>query len=434
MSIGVNARNDNLARAQAGPPARPATGRRRRVLMLTHRMPYPPDRGDRIRAWHLLKLLAEHFDVALAATTHEPVAAEQFDAVMDCARTLAVEPLRPTTSRIRAVGGWLLGRAGTPEYFFRSTLARQILQWHADRPFDAVLTFCTGMIASSRSLMRLPQRPRHVLDLVDVDSDKWAQWSAASRGPRRWCYGLEARRLREVEAGQHDLVDAITIVSHAEAELYRQTVSLDAPLHVVGNGVDLEYFRAQPIERIDADVPRILFTGVLDYRPNVDALIWFTRHVLPLLQRQGVNARLTIVGRDPSPKVWALGRLSNVDVVGPVPDVRPYLAQASVVIAPLRLARGVQNKALEAMSSGRSVVCSPAVAQGLSAAPGRDFLLADAPQQWADTVTQLIRNPAQRDALAAAGRRRVEQTYRWHDQLAPMLELLAPSRLISKAA
>ncbi|MCC7407918.1 MAG: TIGR03087 family PEP-CTERM/XrtA system glycosyltransferase [Phycisphaeraceae bacterium] len=433
MSMGVNTRDNNLLRAQTGRPARSAG--RRRVLMLTHRAPFPPDRGDRIRAWHLLKTLSEHFDVALAATTHEPLTAEQYDALMDRVKTLAVEPLAVWGSRIRALGGLCLGRAATPEYFFRPTLARQVLRWHADRPFDAVLTFCTGMVAYSRPLMRLPDRPRHVLDLVDVDSDKWAQWSNATRPPQRWFYNLEARRLRAIEACRHDLVDSITVVSQTEAALYRDTHGPDDRLHVVGNGVDLDYFHPQPLDLIDPTVPRLLFTGVLDYRPNVDALVWFTQHVLPLLHRQGTQVRLTIVGRDPSPKVWALGRLSNVDVIGPVPDVRPYLAQAALVIAPLRLARGVQNKALEAMSSQRAVIGSPAVAQGLDATPGRDFLLADAPQQWADAVTELVRYPTRRDDLAAAGRRRVEQTYRWPDQLAPMLDLLrSPTRAIAHAA
>lgn len=398
--------------------------------MLMHRLPYPPDRGDRIRSYHILRTLCRHFDVAVACTSEDPVWLQHHQLLATMARQVFILPVGRRWTRIRGLGAMFLGQAITPSCYYRVGLAEQVLQWHEQQPFDAVLTFCTGMIRFARLLtgeagngfrprLNLP-RPRHVIDLVDVDSVKWKQYAQGTWAPLRWVYGCEARRLRQVEAGRYDRFDAITVTTDAEAETYRRCVGEHPNLRVVTNGVDLEYFFPQP----DTDAKTLVFVGVLNYRPNADGVSWFAHEVMPRLHQVEPQARFVIVGRHPTPRVLNLDGLHGTEVVGSVPDVRDYLRDASVVVAPLRMARGVQNKVLEAMASRRAVVSSPSAAKGIDAVDGRDFLVADHPEQWVEAIRDLFQDAERRRRVAAAARQRVEQRYNWSRCLQPMVDLL----------
>ena len=415
----------------------------KRILVLTHRLPYPPDRGDRIRSYHLLKTLARHFDVALACTTDQPVDDEHRRRLGALASPLAIQRIRPAYSRVRELAALLTGRPLTLASFYRRRLARQIVRWHQSAPFDAVLTFCTGMVGYSRLLPpRGSAGPRHVLDLVDVDSAKWAEYAADSSAPLRWVYAAEATRLRRIEAGQRDHFDAVTVVSRREYDLYRSTVGDHPGLHVVGNGVDTDYFRELP----DAGSQTLVFVGVLNYKPNADAVTWFARQVLPLLRERLPKLTFQIVGRHPPARVRELDGASGgpgnpgnpgipgipgvpgvpgVEVVGSVPDVRTYLAGAAAVVAPLRIARGVQNKVLEAMSAGRVVVCSPQAAQGVEAVPVEHLLVAADPAQWVDQLERVVTDEAFRQRIATAASEHVRRHYNWAARLNPLVGLLA---------
>ncbi|HEX7010412.1 MAG TPA: TIGR03087 family PEP-CTERM/XrtA system glycosyltransferase [Phycisphaeraceae bacterium] len=394
----------------------------RRVLMLAHRVPYPPDRGDRIRGYHLLRELARHFEVSLACLTHEPVTAAQQARLQELTTRLAIQPMGWWRPRSQALAALLTGQAITPNWFYSPALARTLEQWHQDQPFDAVLTYCTGMIRYARELTA-DESIRHVLDLVDVDSRKWAAYARTSHGPLRWVYALEAHRLRRIEAAEHDRIDALTIISEAEAKTYRDVVSSRLQPRVVGNGVDLDYFHPQPQEQSDGRT--ILFVGMLDYKPNVDGIVWFAREVMPRLRLGGVpEAQLRIVGRNPSAPVRQLGAQAWVEVVGPVEDVRPHLAQATAVVAPLLIAPGVQNKVLEAMASARAVVCSPQAAAGIDAQHEQHLLVASQPEHYAQYLARLLREAAYRQQLAQAARQRMEERYAWSRMLAPMIALL----------
>lgn len=406
--------------------------RRRRVLMLTHRLPYPPDRGDRIRSYHLLKMLSKHFDIAIACTSDEPAWLQHHQLLSTMAKRVELQPITKKGAQVRGVAALLTGQAVTPASFYRQGLADSIRRWHEQAPFDAVLTFCTGMIHYARLVTqpggrRRPPRNgdthsgvRHVLDLVDVDSQKWASYADAAPIPAKWVYAAEAKRLRAIESGRFDQFDAITVVSQTEADCYRNTVGNHPGLTVVGNGVDMHYFSPQP----DPNGHTIVFVGVLDYKPNYEGVTWFVQRVMPLLRQRVEDARFLIVGRNPTQKVKELGLEPGVEVVGSVPDVRTYIAESSAVIAPLRIARGVQNKVLEAMSCRRAVVCSRGAAQGVSATDGEHLLVADEPTEWAQKLADVLTDDALRRRLAAAARKRIEQCYTWDEQLRPMVKLL----------
>ena len=402
---------------------------KRRVLMLTHRLPYPPDRGDRIRSYHLLKLLAERYDLAVACTSEEPVWLQHHQLLMTMANRVCIQPISSKFSKVKALVALAGGKAITPAYHYRVGLAETILQWHEEAPFDAVLTFCSSMVDYARLLTGPSVRagdagkagvPLHVIDLVDVDSIKWANYAQHAWPPMRWVYGAEARRLRRVERGDYDHFDTITVVSQAEADAYRKHVGDNPVLIPVGNGVDLEYFH--PLS--DPANKTIVFVGVLNYKPNAEGITWFVNHVFSKLRKRVPDAQINIVGRHPTRQIEELGENAGVNVVGSVPDVREYMESASAVIAPLRIARGVQNKVLEAMACSKAVVCSPGAAEGIDAAHEQDLLVADRPEQWVDQLTRVLSDPALRKRLGEAGRRHVETEHSWESCLQPMLHAL----------
>jgi sugar transferase (PEP-CTERM/EpsH1 system associated) len=238
-----------------------------------------------------------------------------------------------------------------------------------------------------------------VVDLVDVDSQKWFDYGVAHRGPKSWLYHLEGRRLRRLEYGLPDWARAVTLVSEDEAILFRRRVRPADLVHAVTNGVDTDYFRPQP----GVQERGCIFVGALDYAPNVDGIVWFCREAWPDIRRRHPGATLSLVGRRPAPAVRRLAGLPGVKLVGQVPDVRPWLAGAAVAVAPLRIARGIQNKVLEAMAMGKAVVASPHALSGLGVEPGTHALAATDGNQWADAVGALLDDDSLRRRLGAAG-------------------------------
>jgi polysaccharide biosynthesis protein PslH len=259
---------------------------------------------------------------------------------------------------------------------------------------------------------------------MDVDSQKWIEYAGSTAGLRSRFYRVEGRRLRQEERALTGWARAVTLVSEAEADLYRR-ISGGGEARVVPLGVDLEGYR--PGEGRDGR--GCVFVGALDYSPNVDGAAWFCREVWPDVLRRHPGATISLVGRRPVPEILRLARLPGVEVVGQVPDVRPYLERAAVVVAPLRIARGVQCKVLEAMAMGKAIVASPPALAGLDAEPGMHLVAASSPYEWSRRVSDLLADPDLRQRLGAAGRRFVEDRHRWEDCLKPLADLLglAPS-------
>jgi sugar transferase (PEP-CTERM/EpsH1 system associated) len=279
-------------------------------------------------------------------------------------------------------------------------------------------------LASASSLapyLRLPalRGVPAVIDLVDVDSQKWFDYAAVSRGPAAWLYRHEGHGLRAVERALAGWANAVTVVSAAEATLYQQFCP-GFPAHVATNGVDLDYFRPDP----GPEEPACVFVGALDYRPNVEGIGWFCREVWPALRRARPKITLYVVGRRPAPAVRRLATLPGVELVGPVPDVRRYVARAAVVVVPLHLARGVQNKVLEALAMGKATLASPPSLAGLAVRPGTHVLAAATPQEWVESAVRLLDDPALRQRLGTEGRRYVEEKACWDRCLQPFETLL----------
>jgi polysaccharide biosynthesis protein PslH len=401
-----------------GPGAEP----RPALLYLAHRLPYPPDKGDRIRTYHLLKSLSEKADVHLACFADEPVGRSDLDELRRLCRRVEVVRLGDRTRQARALYSLASGRTATEGAFGSPAMSALLRRWSREVEFRSAVASASSMVPYLRrkETIHIPA----IVDLVDVDSQKWLDY-AAMGGPKSWLYRLEGRRLGELERSIPSWARAVTLVSEAEAALFRRSGGT-GPVHSVTNGVDLEAFR--PGFPGSGDGRGCVFVGALDYRPNVDAVDWFSRQVWPEILESRPGSRFALVGRKPSTTVRRLAGLPGVDLVGQVPDVRPHLASASVAVIPLRIARGVQNKVLEALAMGKAVVASPEAIEGIRAKPGVHLLVASTPSEWVDAVTRLLDDPDLRHRLGANGRAFVEESHDWERCLVPFAALLGLDR------
>jgi sugar transferase (PEP-CTERM/EpsH1 system associated) len=383
-------------------------------LFVVHRVPYPPDKGDRIRSYQLLRYLSSRSDVHLATLADETVSPAARAELERLTVRLAVGEVRGAGRWLRGAASLLTGGTATDGLFYSRPLARSVEGWLNDTTFDAIYLFSSPTAQYVRGVT--PQ----VCDLVDVDSEKWLRYAASSRFLLSWLFRLEGTRLRRTEARLGAAGGVVALVSDAEAAVYRAFCP-GANVEVVPCGVDLDYYRPQ---QPHADETGLVFVGAMDYRPNVQGISWFCEAAWPAVLRRHPGTLLTIVGRNPTRAVRRLARLKGVQVTGAVADVRPFLARAAAVIAPLQIARGVQNKVLEALALGKALICSPPAATGLGIRHGRHALFAEEPEQWTRAVTALLNNPSQRQALGRAGRAYVKKYHDWDRCLAPLDRLL----------
>lgn len=392
-----------------------------RVLYLTHRVPFPPDKGDRIRNYHLLRQLATRGRVWLLALADEPVPPATTAELDRLCERVAVVPLGGAGRYVRMAVAAAFGHSLSEGAHWSRAAEGIVRQWAGEAKFVAAAV-SAGALANYLRLPELRGVPGFV-DLVDVDSQKWLDFAEASRGPKRWLYRFEGRRLRALEAGLPGWAAGVSIVAEHEAKLYEGFAGTGTAT-VATNGVDLDYYRPTPGM---AEQPACAFVGALDYLPNVDAAVWFATEVWPRVRERVPAAEFRVIGRKPAPAVQRLGELPGVTVVGQVPDVRPFVASAAVSVNPMRLSRGLQNKVLEALAMGKAVVAAPPALAALKTAPGEHLLSAETPAEWADAVCGLLGDPARRAELGAAGRRFVETHHHWDRCLRPLLDKMLPA-------
>lgn len=396
------------------------------LLFLCHRIPYPPNKGDKIRSFNWLKHLSRSYRVHLGCFVDDPDDLKYLPELGEFCAQLHVVRLDPRWSKIRSLVGLATGQPLTLPYYANRDLAAWVGERLAGGRIDAVLVFSGAMAQFLPA--RVGIRTRTVCDFVDVDSDKWLQYAGDRRWPMSWIYRREARRLLDYERTVAWRSDAGLFVSEAEAEMFKRLAPEVAErITHVENGVDTDYFRpdeSYPSPYPDNPAKRIAFTGAMDYWPNVDAVRWFAEEVLPRVRAQVPDACFSIVGGRPTTEVTKLGAQQGVDVVGAVREIRPYLAHAAVVVAPLRIARGIQNKVLEAMSMAKGVVATPEGFDGIRADPGTHLEVAAGAEAFADAVVGLIADPARAAAMGAQARRLTESRYAWQANLERLNNLL----------
>ena len=401
------------------------------ILFLAHRIPFPPDRGDKIRSWHMLRSLAARSRVHLGAFADDAADAAHLGALREALGEglgethVEVRRRRPLVSLGRALAS---GEPLSNAMFASAAMARFAQRISARPEIGTVLAFSAQMAAFVPPIAG----KRFLMDFVDDDSAKYEAYAERGWGLGRWLFRREASRLLAFERSVAARADISFFVTAAEAELFRRRARIDADIRALGNGVDLEYFRpgaASPAP--DTPRPLLVFTGQMDYSPNIEAVAGFVADCMPRLRASLPGLVFAIVGRNPVPKVRSLASTPGVLVTGGVPDVRPWLAAADAVVAPLRLARGIQNKVLEAMAMGRPVVASPAAFEGIEAVPGRDLIVVEDPV--ADLLA-LLADPARAEAIGAAARAQVERAYDWSARMQPLVDLAVEGRQQRAAA
>jgi sugar transferase (PEP-CTERM/EpsH1 system associated) len=387
----------------------------RDLLFLAHRIPYPPNKGDKIRSFHILRHLSSSFRVHLGCFVDDPGEQRYIAPLRDlCAEVFCV-PLPPAKKAIRALRAIAPGLSIT-EAIYRDARLRAWAQNVADsRNIRDVFVFCSAMAPYVRNS---DPETCVVTDMVDVDSEKWGSYARSAVWPVRWLYRLEQRRVRALEKRSVAACDRALFVSKAEADLFLELVPESAGrIGFLENGVDLDLFNPAHVfvSPFPVGSSPIVFTGAMNYRPNIDAVQWFAGEVFPVIRKVREQAEFWIAGANPVASVRRLGKEPGVRVAGAVADVRPYLANAHCVVAPMRMARGVQNKVLEAMAMARPVVLTPAALEGLSAIPGREVLMAINPSEFADCVLEALSGRGSEIGFAA--RKRVQQDHSWSRNL-----------------
>ena len=397
----------------------------RDILFLAHRLPWPPDRGDKIRSYHVLRYLsglARVHLLAFAEEMHEIAAADELHSLVASSHV----EWRPNIPGPRVVRALLTGTPASVAMFASRGMQRRVAQLLEREDIGTIVAF-SGQMAQ---FVPPGIAPKFLMDFVDVDSEKYDAYGRSGPPVLRWLYRREARLLGRFEKAVAARAAHSLFVSEPEAELFRRLSGLGPDrVMAIRNGIDLAYYRPDaafpPLDRFTRGAGSLLvFTGQMNYRPNVDAVVEFASTMLPVLRHVRSDIRFAIVGRDPSPEVERLAEQPGVIVTGAVPDTRPWIAAADIVVAPLRIARGIQNKVLEAMAMGRPVVASAAAAEGIDAEPDRDFVIADGDAAAAQ-ILALLGDHNRAGKIGQRARVRMEDHYRWEECLAPLGELLA---------
>ena len=387
----------------------------RNLLYLVHRLPYPPNKGDKVRSYHLLAHLAARHRVFLGTFIDDAADEAYVDEVRAYCADLYIVRLSPRAARIASLRGLVRNEALTLPYYRDAGLRAWVARTLRSQAIDATVVFSSAM---AQYVIDAP-RPT-LVDFVDVDSAKWTQYAAQHRWPLSWLYRREGERLLAFERSVAQRATHSFFVTENETALFlSRAPECAGRVEAMSNGVDADFFSPQhdlATPYADGELP-LVFTGAMDYWPNIDAVTWFASEVLPALRARWPHLRFYIVGRSPTPEVQALAS-EGVVVTGTVDDVRPYLRHAALVVAPLRLARGIQNKVLEAMAMGRPVVASRECAEPVDAVEARDFMTAGTVEEYHRQIETLLLSPERAAAMGHAARQRVVERYSWKAHLA----------------
>ncbi|MCW5652267.1 TIGR03087 family PEP-CTERM/XrtA system glycosyltransferase [Hydrogenophaga sp.] len=386
------------------------------LLYLVHRLPYPPNKGDKVRSYHLLRHLLQQHRVFLGTFVDDPEDEQHIATLSRICPDLHVERLAPRTAKLMSATGLLRGEALTLAYYRSAGMQRWVAQVAREHALDASVVFSGAMAQYAQGL--LPRVPM-LVDFVDVDSEKWTQYAPAHRWPMSAVYRREGERLLAYEREVAAQARRSFFVTPNETALFlARAPECEGRVQSLSNGVDADFFAPDPAcaNPFAAGEQAVVFTGAMDYWPNVDGVSWFAQDMLAGLRQRWPKARFYIVGRSPTPQVQALAG-EHVVVTGTVPDVRPYLQHAAAVVAPLRVARGIQNKILEAMAMGQAVVTVPSCAEAIGASAQQGLLQASDPGEFLDALQPLLASPAHAAELGREARGFVLRRFSWQAHL-----------------
>ena len=376
------------------------------ILYLCHRFPFPPTRGGKIRPFNMIRhFAASGHRVTVCSLARSPAEAAEAAGITPYCADFEVAQVSEPIQWVRMLARLPFTTPSSMGYFYSPQLAQRVRARLVGQRWDLIFVHCSSVAQYVEHVGAVPK----LLDFGDMDSHKWIEYANYKPMPMSWGYQFEGAKMKMAEkrlARRFDLCTATTRAEWQTLEDYATGTATDW----FPNGVDSEYFCPgdEPHE-----VDTISFIGRMDYYPNQECMSRFCEQVWPMLRARRPNLKLLIVGADPSPTMRQLGERPGVTVTGSVPDVRPYVRKSAVMVAPLAIARGTQNKILEAMAIGVPVVTSRVAASGVDAEAGAHLVVADSPREQAEAIIKLLDSPAERHRLAVAGRQRVLSHHAW---------------------
>ncbi len=384
-------------------------------MFISHRLPYPLTKGEKIRGYNLIRHLAKSYNVHLGCIIDDPQDWESVGHLKTLCADVAGFGIDKRWQKLKALAQIRPGRPLMLDYYAHPGLRRWVNATLARTRMDVIYIYSTAVAPYALHL----NRPGKILDMQDVNSQKWALYAQKARWPMRAVWSREARTQLAYERRAAMDCDATFLVTRQEAARFAELApEARDRIDWVENGVDLAAFspaRAWPNPFPDAG-PHLVFTGHMDYWPNIDAVSWFAAEVMPRLRERTPAPRFWIVGAKPTDEVRRLAALPGVQVTGRVPEVQPYIAHAALSVCPLRMARGIQNKVLEAMAMGRPVVSSPEAFDGVRAQAGKDLLVADGAEATVRAIADVL--DGCHPELGVRARQAMERGYAWSATLA----------------
>ena len=387
------------------------------ILYVCHRFPFPPKRGGKIRPFNMIRhLSASGHQVTVCSLARSPEEAEEGRGIAPYCAAVEMAQVSDPVQTLRMVARLPLAKPSSMGYFYSASLRQRVRRLLSAQQWDLIFVHCSSVAQYVEQVRDVPK----ILDFGDMDSQKWLEYANYKPFPLSLGYRLEGNKMLAAEKRLARLFDLCTATTRAEWETlegYGTGVATDW----FPNGVDAEFFCPSG-EPYDADT--ISFIGRMDYYPNQECMARFCEQIWPVLRSRRPNVKLLIIGADPSPEMRKLGDLPGVTVTGSVPDVRPFVRQSAVMVAPLNIARGTQNKILEAMAMGVPVVTSRVAAGGVDAESVKHFLVADTCEEYSAAILRILDDPAERQRLAVAGRKRMLSNHAWPHSMARLDEII----------
>ena len=399
-----------------------------KICVVSQRVPFPPNKGEKLRTYHQILHLVESGHQVEVLTLVEDDNDERDAQLLASQLDINVSTYRLPNKVKRYLWAVLKNQPLSVGNFF-STKLQKIIDSKLNQGRD-VLMFSASSL--SYYIFNSPSYETSscylLMDFMDVDSDKWAQYAATSRFPMNWVYSRESEGIRELEAKTNKLFSACFLIAEEEVALFKRNVDASKPVKVLGNGLDFKAF--YPSKKVPAfsgeiQTPNFLFTGVMDYKPNIDAVLWFVNECWPTVRSKYSTAVFTIAGMNPVEEIKAFNGKEGIEVTGFVDDILPYFHRANVFVAPFRLARGVQNKVLQAAACALPIVTTSMGAEGISFASNDNMWIEDNAEAFANACISIMENDDASKEKALRAFDAIREQYSWKQQLAPLDKVLS---------
>ena len=397
-----------------------------KITYLSHRIPFPPNKGEKIRTFHQIKYLVEQgYDVSVIAPYQDESELAYYDQLKQQFGVTAIG-IKLKYKMLRLALGIMTTKPLSVANFYSRRLQKIVDNKLATNEIDVLICTASSMaeyVFKSEYFTSTQAHTRLYMDFMDLDSDKWRQYAAKTAYPQRLIYQREARLMAQYENKTSDLFNACFFITDTETNLFKAQYPQAKNIFSVENGIDTTMFKPSETKN-NSKSPILLFTGVMDYSPNIDAVVWFVKHVWPNVIEKWPTAEFYIAGMNPTEKVRALADNKGIKVTGFVEDILPYYHKSTIFVAPFRIARGVQNKVLQAFACGIPVVSSPMGAEGIRCTNEQDILIAKSPEDYFEHIVKLTENPSLMSEISAKALDTIQRLYSWQGVLAPFMQII----------